>query len=273
MSLLLNRAKVSTATTGTGTVDLGSATLPYQSFTAAGAGTGGRYSYLIEDGPDWELGEGEFTSGSPDTLTRNLTASSTGALLSLSGSATVACVAKANDIDLTFELAITNPGAESGTTGWTMGGGGFTSESANPSGHTMTPLDGTKAFVATSNSQPYMQQEIALPSFLNSLIDAKKVAMEFVGYHASTFTDLDRCSLEMWAAATSGGTIMTFAVGARPERNIGTGRWVPITSGRMILPVGARYVVLQPIATRASGTANNAALDEMRLFATILGGL
>ncbi len=97
MSLLLNRAKAVTATTGTGTVTLGTGVVPYRSWAAAGAsGTTRRYSYLIEDGNDWEVGEGVFNSGA-GTLTRNLIASSTGSLLILTGSATVACVAKATD--------------------------------------------------------------------------------------------------------------------------------------------------------------------------------
>jgi hypothetical protein len=96
-SLLLNRAKVNTSTTGTGTVNLGSTVSPYQSWSAANAVSGVKYSYLIEDSVNWEIGEGVYTSGSPATLTRNLIASSSGSLLSLSGSATVACVAKASD--------------------------------------------------------------------------------------------------------------------------------------------------------------------------------
>lgn len=97
MSLILNRAKVQTATLGAGTVDLGAAVSPYQSFAAAGAISGQRYSYMIEEGSAWEIGEGVFTTGSPNTLTRVLIASSTGSLLVLAGAATVACVAKAAD--------------------------------------------------------------------------------------------------------------------------------------------------------------------------------
>jgi hypothetical protein len=95
--MLLNRAKVSTATTGTGTVTLGSAVSPYQSWSAAGAVNGSVYSYLIEDGINWEIGTGTYNSSS-GTLTRTLDASSTGALLSLSGSATIACVARVADL-------------------------------------------------------------------------------------------------------------------------------------------------------------------------------
>lgn len=97
MAGLLDRVKVSTATTGTGTVTLGSATSPYRTWAAAGVISGISYSYLIEDGTAWELGWGIYSSTGP-TLTRNLISSSTGSLINLSGSATVACVANEMDI-------------------------------------------------------------------------------------------------------------------------------------------------------------------------------
>jgi hypothetical protein len=96
MGLLLNRVKASTATVGTGAVTLGGAVAPYQSWAAGGAVAGNYYDYLIEDGASWEIGVGLYNG---TTITRPgpgvdpWFASSSGALLNLSGSATVACVA------------------------------------------------------------------------------------------------------------------------------------------------------------------------------------
>jgi len=103
MAGLLDRVKVDTATTGTGTVTLGGATTPYQTWAIAGAISGTSYSYLIEDGTAWELGWGIYDSAGP-TLTRNLKSSSTGSLLNLTGSATVACVANESDIGAMFPV-------------------------------------------------------------------------------------------------------------------------------------------------------------------------
>lgn len=97
MAYLLNRVKVSTATTGTSTVTLGAAASTYQTWAAAGAVDGVVYPYLIEDGTAWELGTGTYTS-SGTTLSRTLRYSSTGSLLNLSGTGvTIACVASAED--------------------------------------------------------------------------------------------------------------------------------------------------------------------------------
>jgi hypothetical protein len=97
MTKLVNRAKMETATTGTGTITLGSAVSGFQSFASAGVANADSVRYVIEDGTAWEIGVGVYTS-SGTTMSRTLNESSTGSLLNLSGSATVYVTAAAADL-------------------------------------------------------------------------------------------------------------------------------------------------------------------------------
>lgn len=85
-----NIAAMSTATTGTGTMTLGSAVANCLSFAAAGITNGNTVYYTIRDGTNTEVGIGTYTS-SGTTLSRDTVYSSTnsGSKISLSGSATV----------------------------------------------------------------------------------------------------------------------------------------------------------------------------------------
>ena len=114
--VLGNRAKMSTSTTGTGTITLGSALSGYQTFAQAGITNGQTVRYAIEDGTNFEIGSGVYTS-SGTTLTRSVTESSNSDnAISLSGSAEVFITASAADI-------FVNDGATSLTTTGVITGG------------------------------------------------------------------------------------------------------------------------------------------------------
>jgi hypothetical protein len=102
MVKLVNRAKMTTATTGTGTITLGSAVDGFQTFTAAGVADGDTVRYCIEDGTSsFELGSGVFTA-SGTTLTRVVSESSnSGNAINLSGDAIVFITAIAADLQPT----------------------------------------------------------------------------------------------------------------------------------------------------------------------------
>ena len=112
MATLANRAKMTTATTGTGTITLGSAADGYQTFAAAGISNADTVRYTIEDGNNWEIGTGTYTA-SGTTLTRSVTESSnSGSAINLSGDAVVFLTLAAQDLSPTVTLtgAVTGSG-------------------------------------------------------------------------------------------------------------------------------------------------------------------
>jgi len=98
MVVLVNRAKMSTSTTGTGTLTLGSAVAGYQTFADAGVSDGDVVRYVIEDGDNWEIGTGTYTA-SGTTLSRTVVDSNNSDnAINLSGNAEVFVSATAADI-------------------------------------------------------------------------------------------------------------------------------------------------------------------------------
>jgi hypothetical protein len=99
MAQFFNLARVSTATTGTGAIALGSATSGYLTFAQAGVPDGAVVSYAINDGVNSETGFGTYTAAGT-TLSRDIITSSTngGAAINLSGSAQVFITALAEDL-------------------------------------------------------------------------------------------------------------------------------------------------------------------------------
>ncbi len=107
MAIIYDRVSFSTATTGAGTITVGSAVTKYQTPAQAGVPTGTEVSYFIEDGSNWEVGRGIYTV-SGTTMTRILRRSSSGSLLSLTGSAIVTLTYSSDDI------GVPHPGYASG---------------------------------------------------------------------------------------------------------------------------------------------------------------
>jgi len=71
MGKLYNRAKMTVQSApGVNNVTLGSALAGHQSFAASGAAAGDVVSYVIEDGIDWEIGQGTLSGTPVSTLAR-----------------------------------------------------------------------------------------------------------------------------------------------------------------------------------------------------------
>ncbi len=102
MNALYNLARVTTATTGTGTITLGAAVSGFLTFAQAGVPDGAVVTYAIEDANGGhEVGQGTYTL-SGTTLTRTTVYRSTGAgntgKITLSGSAQVFITVAAEDL-------------------------------------------------------------------------------------------------------------------------------------------------------------------------------
>lgn len=99
MAKLFNRAKMTTFTTGTGTVTLDSASNGFQSFADAGVANGDVVQYVIEEGSNFEIGTGTYSS-TGTSLTRTPSESSNSdAAITLAGQATVSITAVAADMN------------------------------------------------------------------------------------------------------------------------------------------------------------------------------
>ena len=99
MAKLFNRAKMTTSTTGSGTVTLSSAANGFQSFADAGVSDGDVVQYVIEEGFAWEIGTGTY-SASGTSLTRTPSESSnSGSAISLGGTAKVSITTVAADLN------------------------------------------------------------------------------------------------------------------------------------------------------------------------------
>lgn len=97
-TILVDMARMTTGTTGTGIITLGSAAQSFLTFAQAGVANGQTVRYLIEDPPNREVGTGVYTSAGT-TLSRTvLFSTNSNNPINLSGVAQVALTALAEDI-------------------------------------------------------------------------------------------------------------------------------------------------------------------------------
>lgn len=111
MAKLYDLARMTTATTGTGTITLGSAVNPYLTFANAGVQDQDVVTYAIQDVNNSEIGRGTYTA-SGTTLSRTvLKSTNSNAAINLSGTAQVFITLAAEDLS-TFvspTVSVTTP--------------------------------------------------------------------------------------------------------------------------------------------------------------------
>lgn len=98
MVAFVNRARMTTATTGTGTVTLAVAVSGFQTFAAAGITDGQSVRYVIEDAENWEIGTGTYTASNTSLSRSPEESSNAGSAINLSGAATVFVTVAATDV-------------------------------------------------------------------------------------------------------------------------------------------------------------------------------
>lgn len=118
--VLYDRIKETSSTTGTGAYDLGGAEVGFEALSARYS-TGDEVAYCAVLGSEWEVGIGTFTSGTPDTLSRDSILSSSSSDLAVnwpSGSKTIYVTLPAKQlqhISFGFSDATITPASSTGT--------------------------------------------------------------------------------------------------------------------------------------------------------------
>jgi len=117
MAYVANRVYMTTATTGTGTITLGAAfSNSFCTFAEAGITNGQTVSYCIEDGNDFEIGTGVYTSAGTTMTRASVRLSKIGGVsgtskINLSGSATVRLIVAKEDLFVPAEATVTELGS------------------------------------------------------------------------------------------------------------------------------------------------------------------
>jgi hypothetical protein len=276
MAVLKNRAKMSTSTTGTGTITLGSAEDGYQTFADAGVANADVVRYVIEDGNNWEIGTGTYTA-TGTTLSRTVSESSNSdAAINLSGSATVFIGATAEDIPALYadnDVSATAPTA-SGNNAVAIGDSA-TAAGARSTALTYSHAGGVDSFAAgigSSSSGRGAQAGQAVAIGNNAYVQATEAIG--LGYYATIGSSATRAVALGHSYANGTNSLAaiitnnTNTYGASGANSIAMGYLSKATSSNSIA-IGKQNIAQSNINCAAIGGLNNIASGH---YAIIAGG-
>jgi hypothetical protein len=262
MAKLFNRAKVTTATAGTGTVTLGAASsAAFFTFAEAGVANSDVVTYVIEDGTNVEIGRGTYTSAgttlSRDTVLISKISGVAGTTkLTLSGSAVVYIDAAAEDIPTAPASSTDNAAARfDGTTARSLQNSALliadTTGALSRSGGGGIPAQGTNTndSAAAGDIGELISSGIAVGS-ATSLVTATPKTVTSISLTAGDW--------DVWGAVG-----INPGVGANVTRIIGSISLVDNTADINIDANGARYSDYQlPFATASANLVAVAAVRK-----------
>lgn len=212
MAKLYNLARMSTATTGTGTITLGSAVSGCLTFALAGVANADVVSYAISDGVNSEIGTGTYTS-SGTTLTRTVTKSTNAnAAINLSGTAEVFITVRAEDIG-TLDGVNTWSGAQilsdttastSTTTGAVVSAGGIAAAKKMWSGEGFATSSGGSSTISTIDASA--QTAVSAANGASVTIMPNYRGMMLVSCESTG-------EVSLWIATTASGAVLISTTG------------------------------------------------------------
>lgn len=207
MVTLVNRAKMATSTTGTGTITLGSAVTGFQTFADAGITNGMTVRYVIENGDNFEIGSGTYTA-SGTTLSRTVSESSNSdSALNLSGSSEVFLTAIAADFDAKLDktggtmTGVLAMGSNAITTSSTVDGRDLSVDG--------TKLDGIEASATADQTAAEIRTLVESASDSNVFTDADHSKLNAI--EASATADQTDAEIRAAVEAASDSNVFTDA--------------------------------------------------------------